>query len=138
MLAVPAFAASCRSCVVSPIIRVRSGLTPSSSISSSSIRGCGLEAVSSAVRVASNKPLQMNGGQHVVEPRARLAGGHGEQMAALLEFTEQGQHALEERQLVLACDVVVAVAGAEFAIALERASPGAACCSASTSPMPIT
>jgi hypothetical protein len=38
----PALTASCRSWVVSPIIRVRSGCTPNSAISSCSISGCGL------------------------------------------------------------------------------------------------
>ena len=57
MQAVPALRAICRSCVVSPIISVRAGSTPSSDISSRSISGSGLEAVSSAVRVLSNTPL---------------------------------------------------------------------------------
>ena len=44
--------------MVSPIISVRSGSVPNSRISSCSICGCGLERVSSAVRVASKLPAR--------------------------------------------------------------------------------
>ena len=48
----PALAAICMSYSVSPIIRVSAGPTPSRSMSSNNICGCGLEKLSSAQRLA--------------------------------------------------------------------------------------
>ena len=71
-LAPPAFSASCRSCVVSPTISVRAGSAPSSSHQLQQHRRMRLaDAVSSAVREASNKPRSCGAVQRLVEPAPR-------------------------------------------------------------------
>jgi hypothetical protein len=70
-------------------------------ISSSSISGCGLEAVSSAVRVASNTRAQLRLRQRVVQPAAALAGGHGQEVVARLQRLQHVQRAREQHQVVL-------------------------------------
>ena len=119
-LAAPALAASCRSCVVSPIISVRSGSTPNSRISSSSICGFGLEAVSSAVRVASNRPCSCTVCSASSSPRRDLPVATPEPVVARLQRLQHGQRALEQHDLVLPREVVVAVALAELLVALAR------------------
>ena len=119
-LAQPALAASCRSWVVSPIIRVRSGAQPSSRISSFSMRGSGLPAVSSAQRVASNKVAERRAAQGVVEADPGLAGGHAEPVVARLQRLQHRQRAVEQDDLVEARPVVVAIALAELAVPLLR------------------
>ena len=74
-LAQPALAASCRSCVVSPTISVRSVAAPSSRISSTQHQRIGLAArlVGGAGRV--EQAGERRAGERLVEAAPRLAGG---------------------------------------------------------------
>ena len=119
--AMPALAASCRSCVVSPIISVRSG---DAELNHQLVqhRGSGLLAVSSAVRVLSNTsrscaapaPRSARGGSCRWPPPASGGAPSGPQHV---------QRAVEQQHLVLARQVVVAVAPAQFGVALGPAGP---------------
>jgi hypothetical protein len=93
---------------------------PNSAISSCSMRGCGLPAVSSAVRVASNTRCRLHRLQRFVQAAAALAGGHRQPVVARLQRLQHLQRAVEQHQLVLAREVVVAVAPAQLRVALGR------------------
>ena len=55
--------------------------------------------------------------QGFVQPAARLAGGHGQQMAARFQVSQQGQHAVKQTDVVLMNAIVVPVALAELGVA---------------------
>ena len=118
--ATPALAASCRSCVVSPIMRVRSGSTPNSRISSCSICGCGLERVSSAVRAGVKHAPQCHMRQGLVQALAGLAGGHAQPVLACLDVSQHLKRAFKQAELVLTGKVMVAVALPQFRVTLGR------------------
>ena len=103
--------ASCRSCVVSPIISVRSGVDAELAHQLQQHARVGL-ARPSRRRCAWRRtcPCSCACASACVQPAPALAGGHRQPVVARLQRLQHLQRAGEQHQLVLAREVVVAVA----------------------------